>query len=91
VRGDGKRYKFTAQMEQGPGVPQYQFVFETAAGETQELVLPLAGFRASYRGRPVPDAPPLEAGRIVSVGFLISDKQEGPFRLEIHGIALRMR
>jgi hypothetical protein len=41
-----------------------------------------AEFRASFRERAVPDAPELNSARIVSVGLLISDEQEGPFRLD---------
>ena len=34
----------------------------------------------------LPDVPPLNAAKVSSVGLLISDKQAGPFRLEIDWI-----
>jgi len=32
------------------------------------------------------DVPPLNPAKVSSVGFLIADKQDGPFRLEIASI-----
>jgi hypothetical protein len=51
----------------------------------------LTQFVASFRGRVLADAPPLDPMRVGSVGFMISDKQAGAFRLEIAWIkAVRM-
>jgi monofunctional biosynthetic peptidoglycan transglycosylase len=36
-----------------------------------------------FRGRVLTDVPPLNPSKIASVGVLISDKQAGPFRLEM--------
>jgi len=57
--------------------------FETREGEWQTLRFSFSEFRASFRGREVPQAPPLDPARIASFGLLISDKQAGPFRLEL--------
>jgi monofunctional biosynthetic peptidoglycan transglycosylase len=61
----------------------YVAPFETTAGEWQTVRLTFDRFRASFRGRAMPDAALLDPSRIVSLGLLISDKQAGPFRLEI--------
>jgi len=45
--------------------------------------LPLKDFVASLRGRVLTDVPPLNPAKVSSVGFLISDQQAGPFRLEV--------
>jgi hypothetical protein len=45
--------------------------------------LPFSEFVPTFRGRTVPGAPPLDLSRVVTVGLMISDKQAGPFRLEI--------
>ena len=45
-------------------------------------------FQASYRGRRLPDYPKLDTTRISQLGLMISDKQEGNFRLEVQRIAL---
>ena len=86
VRGDGKRYKVNLRTSDTFDSVQYQAVFETAAGKWETIRIPFDAFRPVFRGRPVPDAPVLAPQRIVSVGFLISDRQAGPFRLEIRAI-----
>jgi NADH dehydrogenase [ubiquinone] 1 alpha subcomplex assembly factor 1 len=37
----------------------------------------------TFRGRVLTDVPPLNPAEGNSVGFIISDKQAGPFRLEV--------
>jgi hypothetical protein len=83
VRGDGRRYKFTVRTVTGFNAPLYQSSFTTKAGVWEEHRLPLSDFVATFRGRVLPDEPPLNGANINSVGLLISDQQAGPFRLEI--------
>jgi hypothetical protein len=86
LRGDGKRYKLNLRSDSGLDGILYRTPFETTEGEWQTLRFPFSEFRAGFRGRAVPEAPELDPARIVSVGLLISDRQEGPFRLEIERI-----
>jgi hypothetical protein len=83
VRGDGKRYKLNLKTGSEFDGVMYRVPFETVEGEWRTLRFPFSDFVPSFRGRTVPDAPPLDPARIVTFGFLISDKQEGSFRLEI--------
>lgn len=83
MRGDGRRYKFTARVESGFNTPVYQCALTTMRGEWEEHRLALRDFVPTLRGRVLTKLPPLDATRVVSVGFLISDKQAGPFKLEI--------
>ncbi len=83
VRGDGRRYKFTVRMSPRFDSAIYQMVFQTTPGEWMEHRLPFGGFVPTWRGRVLSSEPSLDPGRITSVGFLISDKQRGPFNLEI--------
>ena len=83
VRGDGRRYKFTARMDGSFDSVIYQTVFTTKKDAWEEHRLPLKEFVPSFRGRVLAGEPPLDPARVVSVGFLIADKQSGPFRLEI--------
>ena len=83
VRGDGRRYKFTARMDHSFDSAIYQAVFMTKKDDWEEHRLPLKGFVPSFRGRVLIGELPLDPARVVSVGFLIADKQSGPFRLEI--------
>ena len=90
VRGDGKRYRLTVfTRNPATGLREdyhYQAAFETT-GDEREIVLPLASFAASFRGRQVA-APPLDPTRVVAVGLQISDRQAGPFVLDVLSITL---
>jgi len=83
VRGDGRRYKLTVRTDAGFDTPLYQCAFTTKRGEWEEHRLAFSDFVPTFRGRVLTDVPPLNPARVNSVGFLISDKQAGPFRLEI--------
>jgi len=83
VRGDGRRYKFTARSDRSFDSAIYQIVFATKKGEWEEHRLPMKDMVPTFRGRVLSDEPPLDPARVASVGFLISDKQDGPFRLEL--------
>ena len=83
ARGDGRRYKFTVRTETGFDTPIYQLAFTTKRGEWEEHRLPFKDFVPTFRGRILTDVPPLNPAKVTSVGFLISDKQEGPFQLEL--------
>lgn len=86
VRGDGKRYRLRLRTDALHEGIAYQAVFETVPGQWTVATLPFRDFIAVYRGQVVPDAPPLELGRIRRIGLMIADKQQGPFRLEIDWI-----
>ena len=83
ARGDGRRYKFTVRIESGFDTPIYQCAFTTRRGEWAEHRLAFKDFVPTFRGRVLTDVPALDPARVVSVGFLISDKQPGPFKLEV--------
>jgi len=83
VRGDGRRYKFSLRTGADFDTPLYQCSFTTKQGEWEEHRLAFGDFVPTFRGRVLTDVPPLNPANINSVGFLISDKQAGPFRLEI--------
>ncbi len=83
VRGDGHRYKFTARTDPSFDSAIYQIVFPTKKGEWEEHRLPMKDFVPTFRGRVLSGEPPLGPAKVTSVGFLVSDKQAGPFQLEV--------
>lgn len=87
VRGDGKRYKLNLRTDADLDGVQYQAVFEAPAGVWREVTLPFDVFRPTFRGRPQPHAPPLAPERVVTVGLMISDRQAGPFALEVRSVS----
>ena len=86
VRGDGKRYGFRLRTATSLDGVSYQASISPPEGEWVELVLPLEDFEPVYRGRVVPDHPPLDRSRIRTFGLLIS-RQEGPFQLDVARIS----
>jgi NADH dehydrogenase [ubiquinone] 1 alpha subcomplex assembly factor 1 len=84
VKGDGRTYQFRVKNDddQYDGIA-YRTLFVTDAQQWQTITLPVASFCASFRGRPVLEAPVLRPEQIKQIGFLLADKQQGPFRLEI--------
>jgi NADH dehydrogenase [ubiquinone] 1 alpha subcomplex assembly factor 1 len=85
-KGDGKTYKLTLKNDQSFGGFAYQFSFAVSSDEWMVVKVPFSEFRASFRGQPAPDAPPLNPGVIQAIGFLIADKQAGSFKLEVESI-----
>jgi hypothetical protein len=85
-RGDGRHYKFTVRTGDGLDGVQYQARFQPPRGEWAEVELPVANFVASFRGRPVPGAGPLDPAMARQLGLMVSDKQAGPFELLLEWI-----
>lgn len=88
VRGDAKQYKFTLRTSDDFDGIQYQARFTAPPGEWTEVRLPVDAFAASFRGRKVPFAPGLDAGRVRVLGLMISDRQAGPFELLVDRIGI---
>ena len=88
LQGDGQTYKFTLRTNDAFDGVQYQARFATTAGEWRDVVLPIADFQATFRGRTA-EASPLDTTRIRTFGLLIADRQAGPFRLVIASIQAR--
>lgn len=86
TRGDGQRYAFNVW----PHPPlsriafQYRFLAERA---WTDVDIPFAALEPRFRGRRIEPAPRFDPNRISAFGLLISDKQAGPFRLDIAWIA----
>lgn len=90
ARGDGRRYTVFLKTHDGPEAGNYKAPLDLPAGDWHEVVLPLAGFAASLHGRPDPAAPPLRADAVRVLGLMAAGGREGPFRLEVAGIAAEM-
>lgn len=84
IKGDGKTYKLNLKTDPGFDGVQYQASFATTGGD-EVVRLPFADFVPRFRGRAVA-APPLDVARIATFGFLIADKQAGPFALAVSRI-----
>ena len=83
-KGDGRTYKLGVRME-GKSV-SYRSNFTTGNG-WQEVRIPFDEMEVSWRGRPLSkDEHPLIKSKIRSIEFMIYDKQDGPFTLQVDWI-----
>ncbi len=64
----------------------YRVHFGTSEGEWATIILPFSEFKPIYRGRILNDAQTLDPARVEQLGFLLADKTQGPFALEIEFI-----
>ncbi len=87
VRSDGKQYRFNVRTPDGPSAFRYEAPFDAPAGRWVEVEIPVEQLAGKAFGRRVPLLGPPDPARIRTLGFMISDKQAGPFRLEIDWIA----
>ncbi len=94
ARGDGHRYRLTVFTRDARGLPQsflYYAEFETDPARETAHRLPLAAFRASFRGRAVADAPALAWRDVIGVGLMLLKTGHragrGPFAVEVLKIA----
>ncbi len=88
VCGDSKQFKLSLLTDDGFDSLNYQCGFMPGGDDWQTIRLPLAAFRASFRGRDVPGAPALDPARIRQVGLMIGARQAGPFALDVRRISL---
>jgi monofunctional biosynthetic peptidoglycan transglycosylase len=86
VRGDGKRYQFRVRTSQLFDGLAYKHDFDTVDGQWVKIVLEWKNFVPTFRGRKVSGAPALIASEIEQLGFLIADKQDGSFDLQVQEI-----
>ena len=84
-KGDGKKYKISLKNDDKFNGFSYRFVFSTQKDRWLTLDVPFTSFIPMFMGQTT-SAPPVDKTSIKTFGFLISDKQAGPFRLEIDWI-----
>ena len=88
VKGDGKKYSFRIRTADNFAGVSYKMDFRTKNAEWKEIILPLADFIPTWRGRQLQNIPPINSLDIRQIGFLIADKQAGAFSLLIDEIIL---
>ena len=84
IRGDGRLYSVLVTT-QDPRI-SWQSEFETDE-EWQTVTIPFDEMRMSVRGWKVENSPKIVGSKVTGIGFIISDKIQEPFNLEIDWIA----
>ncbi len=87
ARAEGKRFKLSLLTSNTFDSVNYQATFAPST-IWQTVSIPLATFRATFRGREVVGAPPLDPAGICQVGLMIAERQAGTFALEVRRIGL---
>ena len=82
VKGDGRKYQFRIQSKVSRWA-NYSNEFKTKKDLVQTFFLPFKDFKPSWRGRRLNNLPTLKGEDVVGIGFLLGDKIQGKFKLEI--------
>lgn len=80
VRGDAMRFKLNLLTEDAFDGLNYRAAFTPDPDRWQNLRIPLAEFRPSFRGRGVPGAPPLDPAHLRQAGLMIAERQACVFQ-----------
>ena len=85
IKGDGRQYSFRVRGNTSNWA-SYTHTFNTVKNKWIEKELMTKDFYPLYRGYYLNDMPLLSEMVIKEIGFMLSDKQTGPFELEIDWI-----
>jgi NADH dehydrogenase [ubiquinone] 1 alpha subcomplex assembly factor 1 len=83
VRGDGRQYFLNLYTKSRRRAFSYRAALPTVRGQWTEVRVPLADFIPTAFGRRVQGMGPVEPGEVNALGFMLSDKQPGPFELQV--------
>jgi monofunctional biosynthetic peptidoglycan transglycosylase len=87
VLGDGRIYQFRIRTAETGSEVAYAALFETEAGVWKDVYIAFEDMIPVYRGIRVSQAPDLDPAGIRSFGFLLANKQQGEFMLEVETIS----
>ncbi|MBT4784152.1 MAG: CIA30 family protein [Candidatus Marinimicrobia bacterium] len=85
IKGDGRQYSFRVRGNTSNWA-SYTHTFNTVKNKWIEKELMIKDFYPLYRGYYLNDMPLLSEMVIKEIGIMLSDKQTGPFELEIDWI-----
>lgn len=83
TEGDGQAYQLRLIIYVNGYRLAYKHDFKTVANKRENHIFELADFKATFRGRAIPNAPLLNSEDIKEVGFLMTKKVPGQFALSI--------
>jgi monofunctional biosynthetic peptidoglycan transglycosylase len=86
VKGDGREYSLNLYLNKPLIAFSYRATVQTKKDEWIEVKVPLDNFEATSFGRIVKDAGAVKPEEVNALGFMLSDKKAGPFKLEVEWI-----
>ncbi|MEC9096990.1 MAG: CIA30 family protein, partial [Planctomycetota bacterium] len=88
LKGDGRTYNMNLYAQRNLGGFSYRQSFKTVANKLIEVRLPVDKFVATWRGRVFPQQK-LTPQDVAGLGFLLGDKKEGEFSLQLKSIRVQ--
>ncbi|QYK02881.1 CIA30 family protein [Shewanella psychrotolerans] len=85
--GDGKKYQL--RLKTNNGAITYKTLFDTEKGEVQHWSFTPQQFIETFRGQDFPNRDKPEFANLSDIGFLISNKQSGQFKLQILSLSIQ--
>ncbi|MFM7242972.1 MAG: CIA30 family protein [Planctomycetaceae bacterium] len=86
AKGDGREYVLNIYTKSRQMAFSYRAPLPTTKGEWHEVQIPLADFIPTSFGRRVLGMGPVEPSQINGLGLMLSDKQPGPFTMEVEWV-----
>ena len=83
VMGDGQEYVLNLYTKSRRMAFSYRAPLPTVMNEWTEVAVPLEDFIPTSFGNRVQGMGPVEPNEITSIGFMLSDKKAGPFKMEV--------
>jgi len=88
LKGDGREYVLNIYTKSRRMAFSYRTALPTIKGEWTEVSVPLEEFIPTAFGNRVQGMGPVEPEQINSLGFMLSDKKLGPFKLEVEWVKI---
>jgi hypothetical protein len=89
VRGDGREYTLNLYLNKRLVAFSYRAAVPTKKDEWIEVKIPLDKFEATSFGQVVRDAGAVKPEEINALGFMLSDKKAGAFKLDVESIQVQ--
>ena len=86
VKGDGREYMLNAYTKNARMAFSWRAPVPTIDGEWTEVTIPLTELVPTSFGRVLEGQGPVNPADINALGFMLSDKKPGKFRLEIESV-----
>ncbi len=86
LKGDGREYVLNVYTTSRRMAFSYRAPLPTTKDEWTEVTIPLADFIPTAFGRRVPGLGPVQPDQINGLGFMLSDKKPGEFRMQVEWV-----
>jgi NADH dehydrogenase [ubiquinone] 1 alpha subcomplex assembly factor 1 len=91
VKGDGRDYVLNIYTKSRRMAFSYRAPLPTKKDEWTEIAIPLADFIPTAFGRRVQGMGPVEPEQINGLGFMLSDKKAGPFKMQVEWVKVERK